>query len=55
MARGLSRAFELRLDVDYGDYTEVTAQEAGRTRASVQTFIDQCERVLEQLLKDGDG
>ena len=52
VSRGLPRAFETRLEVDYGDYAEVTAGDAQRIRASTLALLDACETLLNRLLTE---
>ena len=50
--RSFPRAFEKRLDVDYGDYATVTDDESRAIRTTVQAFVDECERILEQIITE---
>jgi hypothetical protein len=51
-ARALPRSFEKRLNTDYADFADVTAEDAARTGAEVARFIDGCAALLERLLSD---
>ena len=38
------------MEVDYGDYAEVTSRDTERIRASTVAFLDACEDLLNRLL-----
>ena len=54
-ARALSRAFEKRQKGDYGDFATVTLEEAEELRGEVRSFVEECQRVLDELtMREGD-
>lgn len=52
IARAFQRSFEKRLNTDYADFSDVTAEEITRVRAEVLRFIDTCGELLERLLRE---
>ena len=50
--RAFPRAFEKRLNTDYADFSEVSADDASRLRTEVAQFIDACATLLERLLQE---
>ena len=55
IARGFPRAFEKRLDTDYADFSEVTAEDALRIRSDISAFVDACTRALDGMLQESDA
>ena len=55
IARGFPRAFEKRLDTDYADFSEVTAEDALRIRSDISAFVDACTRALDGILQASDA
>jgi len=53
-AKALPRAFEKRQKSDYGDFSEVTAQEAQAIRNDVNLFVAACAQVLDGLVVEPD-
>lgn len=51
-AKILKKSFEKRQDIDYEDFIEITRPEVENLKEKILEFIDTCEEVLEQLLKD---
>lgn len=51
-AKALPRSFEKRQKTDYGDFATVTSEEAQTVRQEVEAFVEECGRVLEQLLTE---
>jgi uncharacterized protein (UPF0332 family) len=49
-AKALPRSFEKRQKSDYGDFSAVTQEEAEAVRMEVETFVEECARVLERLI-----
>jgi uncharacterized protein (UPF0332 family) len=47
VARVLPKAFTKRLQTDYGDFKEATAEEVANLRSSAETFIAECARIVE--------
>ena len=54
-ARALSRAFEKRQKGDYGDFATVTLEEAGELREEARSFVEECQRVLDELATTEGG
>ena len=50
VAKALPRAFEKRQESDYGDFAEVTRQDATALRDEIFLFLEECERVLDREL-----
>lgn len=48
-AKALPRAFEKRQKGDYGDFSQVTAQEAQSIRDQVGKFVEACAQALDRL------
>ena len=46
IARVLPRSFEKRLNSDYGDFAQVTAEEVDQISQGVHRFVEECQRVL---------
>jgi uncharacterized protein (UPF0332 family) len=55
VARAFPRSFEKRLNTDYADFSDVTAEEAMRVRTEVSQFIEACSSLLERLLEESAG
>jgi uncharacterized protein (UPF0332 family) len=53
VARVLPRAFEMRQDVDYGDYEDATAEDVDHLRGSVSAFVEASRHALDDLLASG--
>ena len=51
VARAFARSFEKRLNVDYADFSDITADEAARVRAEVAAFVDACATLLDRGLE----
>lgn len=51
-AKILKRSFEKRQDIDYEDFVEITRQEVEGIKDKVLEFMNECEKALEQLLKN---
>lgn len=49
-AKALPRSFEKRQKSDYGDFAVVTQGEAQAIRGEVETFVEECARLLERLV-----
>jgi uncharacterized protein (UPF0332 family) len=45
----LPQSFGRRLQTDYGDFKQATADELARLRPDVETFVAACERAIETL------
>lgn len=52
IARALTRAFDRRLETDYGDHVSISAEEASRIQEDAQQFVQECAAVLERLLTE---
>ena len=49
-AKALSESFEERQDTDYEDFVSVTRQEVQDLGKQVEGFVNECKRVLQQML-----
>lgn len=49
VARALSRAFELRQDLDYEDFISPSRASVQETQNEVSEFVMECERILNSL------
>jgi uncharacterized protein (UPF0332 family) len=55
VARGFPRAFEKRLNTDYADFSEVTAEDAARVRSDISAFVEACTQALDRILQESDA
>ena len=51
VARAFPRAFEKRLNTDYADFSEVSAEDTSKVRIEIAQFIDACGALLDRLLE----
>lgn len=51
-AKALPRSFEKRQKSDYGDFSTVTREETEAIREEIRAFVEECARVLGQLIAE---
>jgi uncharacterized protein (UPF0332 family) len=49
--RAFPQSFEKRLNTDYGDFSEVTPEEAAQVCTRVGKFVEACPALLDRLLE----
>ena len=52
LSRWLHRAFDLRQDADYGDMSEVSAEQASSTMENAEAFVNDVEEFLKEMKPD---
>lgn len=52
ISKTFPRIFEKRVDADYEDFVQLTKEEVESIRDQTLKFINECERVLKEILHD---